>query len=171
MIKAIETTFAGYRFRSRLEARWAVFFDSIGLPWEYEKEGYSLPGIGAYLPDFWLPYTPYYPNGGYFVEIKPAEPDYIEVSKLRALAAQTGHSSFLFAGVPGSQQIYMAHRSGMYFTPEYFGELPHEQDMTDDELCRHKLAGTFARWELDESVIERAIVAARSARFEHGEHP
>ena len=26
-IKAIETYYKGYRFRSRLEARWAVFFD------------------------------------------------------------------------------------------------------------------------------------------------
>jgi hypothetical protein len=26
--KAIETHYKGYRFRSRLEARWAVFFDT-----------------------------------------------------------------------------------------------------------------------------------------------
>ena len=29
MIKAIETVYNGYRFRSRLEARWAVFFDAL----------------------------------------------------------------------------------------------------------------------------------------------
>jgi hypothetical protein len=28
-IKAIETSYKGYRFRSRLEARWAVFFDAL----------------------------------------------------------------------------------------------------------------------------------------------
>ena len=39
-IKAIETIYNGYRFRSRLEARWAVFFDEIGIKYEYEKEGY-----------------------------------------------------------------------------------------------------------------------------------
>lgn len=27
-IKAIDTYYKGYRFRSRLEARWAVFFDA-----------------------------------------------------------------------------------------------------------------------------------------------
>lgn len=64
-IKAIETVYNGYRFRSRLEARWAVFFDALGTPWEYEKEGYDLPDIGWYLPDFWLP------DQGCFVEIKP----------------------------------------------------------------------------------------------------
>src|SRR6266566_73507 len=54
MIKAIETVYNNYRFRSRLEARWAVFFDTLGVSYEYEKEGYSLNGR-YYLPDFWLP--------------------------------------------------------------------------------------------------------------------
>lgn len=53
-MKAIETIYKGYRFRSRLEARWAVFFDTLGVKWEYEKEGYDLDGVW-YLPDFWLP--------------------------------------------------------------------------------------------------------------------
>jgi len=50
-IKAIETRYKGYRFRSRTEARWAVFFDSMGLKWEYEPQGFVLPS-GGYLPDF-----------------------------------------------------------------------------------------------------------------------
>lgn len=32
--KAVETVYKGYRFRSRLEARWAIFFDSLGIKWE-----------------------------------------------------------------------------------------------------------------------------------------
>jgi hypothetical protein len=52
--KAIETYYAGCHFRSRIEARWAVFFDAVGIPWEYELEGFELPS-GLYLPDFWLP--------------------------------------------------------------------------------------------------------------------
>lgn len=28
-VKAIDTVYKGYRFRSRLEARWAVFFDAL----------------------------------------------------------------------------------------------------------------------------------------------
>ena len=54
MIKAIETIYNNYRFRSRLEARWAVFFDAIGIKYEYEVEGYDINGV-RYLPDFWLP--------------------------------------------------------------------------------------------------------------------
>lgn len=53
-IKPIETVYNGYRFRSRLEARWAVFFDAIGAEWEYEPEGFQLPDGTKYLPDFRL---------------------------------------------------------------------------------------------------------------------
>ena len=55
MIKAIETEYKGYRFRSRLEARWAVFFDLCGIQWEYEPEGIILSDGTHYLPDFYLP--------------------------------------------------------------------------------------------------------------------
>jgi len=54
-IKAIETRYAGCNFRSRLEARWAVFFDHLGIKWEYEREGYVGVRGTPYLPDFWLP--------------------------------------------------------------------------------------------------------------------
>lgn len=78
-IKAIQTRYAGHHFRSRLEARWAVFFDSCTEKWEYEKEGYDLSGgeeyigdgenkLGWYLPDFWLP------DCEMWVEIKPEIP-------------------------------------------------------------------------------------------------
>jgi hypothetical protein len=50
-IKAIETRYKGYRFRSRLEARWAVFFDALELRWDYEPEGFET-NAGNYLPDF-----------------------------------------------------------------------------------------------------------------------
>ena len=38
MVKPIETVYKGYRFRSRLEARWAVFFDALDIEWYYEPE-------------------------------------------------------------------------------------------------------------------------------------
>lgn len=43
-IKAIETEYDGHRFRSRLEARWAVFFNAVGLTYEYEIEGFEMDG-------------------------------------------------------------------------------------------------------------------------------
>lgn len=64
-IKPIETVYNGYRFRSRLEARWAVFFDAAGIPYEYEPQGFILSDGTKYLPDFYLPWFKA------FVEIKP----------------------------------------------------------------------------------------------------
>lgn len=65
MIKPIETVYNGYRFRSRLEARWAVFFDQIGMEYQYEPEGFHLNDGTFYLPDFYLPWFKCW------VEIKP----------------------------------------------------------------------------------------------------
>lgn len=58
-LNPIETHYKGYRFRSRLEARWAVFFDTAEIAWEYELEGYDLGPHGLYLPDFFLPKVKY----------------------------------------------------------------------------------------------------------------
>lgn len=54
-IKPIPTEYNGYIFRSRLEARWAVFFDAAGIKYEYEPEGYESSSSSKYLPDFYLP--------------------------------------------------------------------------------------------------------------------
>jgi hypothetical protein len=65
-ISAIQTEYKGYRFRSRLEARWAVFFDACGIKWEYEPEGFEVEFCKTYidfpefdtcryLPDFYFP--------------------------------------------------------------------------------------------------------------------
>ncbi len=51
-MRSIPTRYAGCYFRSRLEARWAVFFDKLHIPWQYEPEGFDLGGAGFYLPDF-----------------------------------------------------------------------------------------------------------------------
>ena len=63
-IKPIETIYNGYKFRSRLEARWAVFFDHAGIAYEYEPEGFTSDGE-CYLPDFYLP------RANVYVEVKP----------------------------------------------------------------------------------------------------
>lgn len=41
-VRAIPTIYNGVEFRSRLEARWAVFFDAMRVRWEYEIEGFEL---------------------------------------------------------------------------------------------------------------------------------
>ena len=61
-IKAIPTKYAGVQFRSRLEARWAAFFDLCGWVWEYEP--FDLDG---WIPDFKIEGD----DGSLLVEIKP----------------------------------------------------------------------------------------------------
>lgn len=65
-IKAIQTKYKGYHFRSRLEARYAVFFDALGLEWEYEPEGFDLGDGVYYLPDFLIKTI----TGDVYVEVK-----------------------------------------------------------------------------------------------------
>lgn len=68
-IKPIETKYNGYKFRSRLEARWAVFFDAAGIRYEYEPEGFKTADGLCYLPDFYLP------NEDIYVEVKAPRHD------------------------------------------------------------------------------------------------
>ncbi len=62
MTKGIETRYAGHLFRSRLEARWACFFDMIGWTWTYEPLD-----ANGYIPDFLI-----HGNRPMLVEVKPA---------------------------------------------------------------------------------------------------
>lgn len=55
-IPAIETSYDGHRFRSRLEARWAIFFNQLKVRYQYEAQGYLVgERQRPYLPDFYLP--------------------------------------------------------------------------------------------------------------------
>lgn len=58
---AIETRYSSVQFRSRLEAKWAAFFDLLNWPWEYEP--FDLDG---YIPDFVLRF-----RRPLLVEVKP----------------------------------------------------------------------------------------------------
>ncbi len=81
-LKAIETIYDGYRFRSRLEARWAVFFKKLGIDYRYELEGFDLDGIW-YLPDF------YFTEQKCWIEVKPEVPTEEEREKAIRLCIAT----------------------------------------------------------------------------------
>lgn len=88
-VRAIPTRYKGYHFRSRLEARWAVALDAMGIRWEYEKEGYECSyrltmreGVLRYLPDFWLP------DHGVFAEVKGSISTEVEYLDLLDAAAR-----------------------------------------------------------------------------------
>lgn len=148
-IKALETKYKGYRFRSRLEARWAVLFDALGLGWEYEPQGYDLgDGLGCYLPDFFLTQNRHY---GPYIEIKGQRPTDLEVRKLEVLCLDKCAYGLVIFGQVGDQNYIAIHKeAGAY----------------SDENTLHSHFGIF-----DEFQWVNAVIAARSARFEHGEVP
>ncbi len=51
MISAKETVYSGTQFRSRIEARWAVFFDALEVEWVYELQHYDF-GVKYHWEDW-----------------------------------------------------------------------------------------------------------------------
>jgi hypothetical protein len=98
MIKPIETLYDGCRFRSRLEARWAVLLNAIGAGWEYEPEGFKLGEAGRYLPDFLVKNVL---PGPFWLEIKRERDDFQRAEiKAYALVAGTNIPLLMLAGHP-----------------------------------------------------------------------
>lgn len=62
-IPAIPTEYGGVNFRSRLEARWAAFFDLVQWEWHYEPVDFR-----GLIPDFVLLFDDARPI---YVEVKP----------------------------------------------------------------------------------------------------
>lgn len=94
IIKAIPATYNGIEYRSRTEARWAVFFDLIGVGFDYEREGYQTKR-GWYVPDFWIP------ECKCWIEIKGTDQDHNEhIEKLREVCYETDSYGFVFVGPP-----------------------------------------------------------------------
>ena len=178
-LKAIDTLYKGCYFRSRLEARWAVFFDTLGVPYRYEPEGFDLDGLW-YLPDFWLP------EQQCWIEIKPFEPDAEAQEKAERLAAAGLNPVFIFFGdIPwpdgssGDDKSYSAYA----FRPDTGWDLCYQWcecwvcdtvgvqfEGRADRLpcrCRKKIDPCADRGHnADSPRLMAAYHAARSARFE-----
>jgi len=186
MIAAIETRYAGCRFRSRLEARWAVFFDMLRIKWEYEPEGFSIPRrdgtTAAYLPDFWSP------SLGCYVEVKGDE-SRLDVGLLEDAAQSLGYPLLLLGPIPNPLDRYDF--GWTLFERSSYGEANYDRVGVGPYCCANVLVryGWYQpgceRW-LDPVLVEDwedspgalglptpevliAYRAARSARFEHGE--
>lgn len=167
MIKAIDTLYNGNYFRSRLEARWAVFFDAIGVRWQYEAEGYDLGDGIKYLPDFW------FPDYDCYGEVKPdgnlSRP---EVLKMELLAKGTGKMVLLLEGPPSDSTLrFMDWDKGdPEFCPDgfWFNHIDDEMRMIPFTGGKTKHLMTERKTYRTGSDFQRAIHAAQTKRFEHG---
>lgn len=176
-MKAIETRYRGYRFRSRLEARWAVFFETFRVPWEYEPQGFSGNNV-AYLPDFLV-------GGRWHVEVKPgvATPKDLTIEKWEIVVRAGGTVLVVF----GPPEPIGGKTAGLVFSPDSDGEIDDVRAfsfgecrrcgalcyLTDDGdysmLCVESC--TSERRPIQDTIYSAAVDKARGARFEHGEHP
>ncbi len=101
MIKALPTTYNGVQFRSRTEARWAAYFDLMGVEWRYEDEAYELPS-GGYLPDFYLP------KHDVFAEVKGDDGfDFDAIRKVWELSKHARKRVLLLDGPPANTTYYL----------------------------------------------------------------
>ena len=153
-IKAIETIYNGYRFRSRLEARWAVFFDALGLEYNYELEGFVLPSGRKYLPDFFLP------QSKMFVEVKGNMDDSDGISKAHELDNYPPDYAIMGCIVVHNLELVK------YTPPTYEGEYFIFGDGYNEAFGRYNF---MSRRVLTADEINTAVKKARQARFEHGE--
>lgn len=89
------TVYGGVQFRSRTEARWAIFFDCLELKWQYEPRKFRTPH-GGYVPDFYIR-----ARRPYWLEIKGPEPEERDYLRARYVEQET-HSKlrFLVGSVP-----------------------------------------------------------------------
>lgn len=98
-MQAKVTAYKGVVFRSRHEARWAYFWDTVDVRWQYEPLKVRLTGVGGYLPDFWLP------GLEYWAEVKPRVATADDGQKIATLIRQGGGRGLLLAGIPGDELI------------------------------------------------------------------
>lgn len=186
MWKVIETRYKQCKFRSRLEARWAVFFDALGVRWDYEREGFQFQDGIRYLPDFWLP------DLKCWLEVKPDLPSYGDEEWTKAAnLAEIGYPVGILGGTPGKEQIVFFvcdisensaggpndtpaawwplrdHR--VTFNLELMEKRDYERQIVDADLQEHFPHYEWPRdYARDDARLKRAYTAASSAQFEFG---
>ena len=198
MLRAIETEYKGYRFRSRLEARWAVFFDACGVKWEYEPEGFILPNGQQYLPDFLLHdvtfnHACYREGNDLYVEVK-GQMTAEDAEKIKGFAfpfededwdAAMINPLLVVGNIPAGDTIRELEDAVFEtaFGPAPFGVSLFNFETVDGDYFgampgvgkdgRFQLFGADSSYtgDMNKGATERAYRLARQARFEYGETP
>lgn len=116
----VPTSYRGVMFRSRLEARWACFFDLVKWRWAYEP--FDLNG---YIPDFLL----HFPRAPMLVEVKPLlTAEYLEPAK-RKIDKSEWNDEVLILGSSFVHEDYDMPSIGI------IGEIWPEELKPDRERC------------------------------------
>lgn len=198
-IKPIETIYKGYKFRSRLEARWAVFFDACNVKWEYEPEGYDLGDGVCYLPDFLLHDIGIRSSEDkgklydLYVEVKGVmtEEDVDKINRFSSIdyiwytddngnecgEADIKNMVLVVGNIPENIDDMVDCFYESRYTPSYYSfknidddEFPALLVIKDGKLLIRGADSNYLS-DVDEEGTEKAFALARQARFEHGEKP
>jgi len=143
MIKNIPTKYKGIIYRSRLEARWAIFFDELNIKHIYEYEGFNLEGKEYYLPDFYLPFY------GVYCEVKPNF-DEVELNKTTFVKfTNTGNWLLILADVPNVNTTLLFQKNDLLnvvpfanLIKEKFGNYwssPYKPGSSEDKFIEYNL--------------------------------
>ena len=156
-MRPIQTLYRGRRFRSRLEARWAVFFDALNIKWVYQPEGHRLATGETYQPDFFLPGVC---GKGIYVEVKP---DRVINHKARQFASEAGASVLMACEAPGPMAYDLLCKDGVFSA--CFDSRPGLGDGLDWNPGYVNADKSIDECHLAHGVLA-AIVRARSKKFD-----
>jgi hypothetical protein len=160
-IQAIETRYRGWRFRSRLEARWAVFFESMEMDFHYESEGFLLQSGLRYLPDFFLPVI------NMWAEAKPFVATPEERRKAEGLVRESQMGCLWLIGPPAFRDYPgISWDSGDLTHCEYRLDIyEHIRRYYDQEHRLYACPGYPLTMEISSSRFRAAVYLSRAARF------
>lgn len=85
--------YEGFEFNAELEARWAVVFDYLGVPWQYKRESFDLGAGLSYSPSFWLP------RHNLFFDVRQNAPTDLDCLKAYLLSAKLKLGIVVASGV------------------------------------------------------------------------
>ena len=165
-IKPIDTVYNGYRFRSRLEARWAVFFDAMGIKYEYEPEGFEFDDGTKYLPDFLL-HVLCQNHKAVYAEVKGS----MSGSDLHKIKLFGEHHPIIVLGIlPGDliEYIELWQNNKLFHS---FKFIDGRNSFASFKISRLGpiICNYYDIDEHDCETMDNAFLKARQARFEHGE--
>ena len=173
-MKAIETVYNGYRFRSRLEASWAAFFDIMEWGWDYEPID-----LDGWIPDFAIRAI----GDPIYVEVKPISwpayddfdaivgaTDIPELNKIKSLRREV---LILGVGTPPPSQ-WQHTRFGVLFDGAAVGSyeiirdiaIISKNDKDRNDFCaelgsyHHRISGHYEGNQLTHSYLEGEIASA-----------
>ena len=181
-MQAIQTEYNGYKFRSRLEAKWAVFLDSIHQEYQYELEGFILNDGKYYLPDFHIEDIGVFLFGiseyvycgkhKFFIEVKPTPNMAFDAKQM--LYGNFEYPIIITSGDPTGLLCVLnknGYPMGGHFARDYNGDncilLMFRMDEENTEKAKEIY--DYSIHFISELGDER--IKSRQARFEHRERP